>query len=102
MYPSGSNDTTWMTTLLPPYPSSMAPGRYDYSSVVGFTPNYYGPHVPWTYYTPYLYGAGLGASADQTCFTGSMWRNGEFIFKAGMVGLATGLVGYWLGRRGRR
>jgi hypothetical protein len=63
MYPSGSNDKTWMYTMTPPFPSATAPGRWDTSSVVGFTPKYYGPHVPWTYSTPYLYGAGLGETA---------------------------------------
>jgi hypothetical protein len=43
----------------------------DYSGVVGFTPPWYGPHVPWTYSVPYLYGAELGAGDDWF----QVWKN---------------------------
>jgi hypothetical protein len=43
---------------------------------------------------------GLGDFSDsQTCFTGSMWRNGEFITKAAVIGVVTGALGFLLGRR---
>jgi hypothetical protein len=42
--------------------------------------------------------SGLDADSS-TCFTGSMWRNGEFITKAAIVGVVTGALGFFLGRR---
>jgi hypothetical protein len=43
--------------------------------------------------------SGLDADSSTTCFTGSMWRNGEFITKAAIVGVVTGALGFFLGRR---
>jgi hypothetical protein len=85
MYRPGSNDKTWMYPLLPPYPSPTARGRWDESGVVGFTPRYYGPHVPWTYSTPYLYGADLGEAGSNR----NLLIAGGLVAAAGVLYFAT-------------